>query len=192
LGGPGYGENTFIGLDVHAVNVVGCALDPATGELMRTTMAADPAAGLDWIRRFEAPVKAVYESGPTGYALTRFLSKTGIDCLVTASPMLLLAPGRQSQDGQAGRHCAGRHARSLGTVPRSGWRALPKKDLRDLSPLRATAAKDLAPFDSPVLQLTYEADLEQAELLALQRNRIDQRVAVAKSTPMIDRQCPAT
>jgi hypothetical protein len=127
LGGPGYGENTFIGLDVHAVNVVGCALDPATGELMRTTMAADPAAGLDWIRRFEAPVKAVYESGPTGYALTRFLSKTGIDCLVTASPMLLRAPGRQSQDGQAGRHCAGRHARSLGTVPRSGWRALPKK-----------------------------------------------------------------
>jgi len=44
-------EHTFIGLDVHAVNVVGHALNPATGEINTHTMAADPAMVLEWIRR---------------------------------------------------------------------------------------------------------------------------------------------
>lgn len=58
-------QHTFIGLDVHAVSVVGCALNPDTGELVRMQMDSDPAVVLDWVRRFEPPVKAVYESGPT-------------------------------------------------------------------------------------------------------------------------------
>ncbi|MFX1822304.1 IS110 family transposase, partial [Pseudarthrobacter sp. CC4] len=62
-------EHTFIGLDVHAVNVVGHALNPATGEISAHTMAADPAVVLHWIRRFEPGVKVVYESGPTGFVL---------------------------------------------------------------------------------------------------------------------------
>ena len=44
-------EHTFIGLDVHAVDVVGCALNPETGELVRKTMPADPAMVLEWVRR---------------------------------------------------------------------------------------------------------------------------------------------
>ena len=46
-------EHTFIGLDVHAVNVVGHALNPATGEISAHTMTADPAVVLQWIRSFE-------------------------------------------------------------------------------------------------------------------------------------------
>ncbi|SER33500.1 hypothetical protein [Arthrobacter sp. OV608] len=94
-----------------------------------------------------------------------------------------------------------------------------QEDLRDLSPLRATAAKNPAHarhhvnaillrhgirypeetkwawlhrqhFDFPVLQFTFETDVEQAELLAEQIKRIDQRVAqVAKTfeyTPVIE------
>ncbi|MDQ0242363.1 hypothetical protein J2S94_004478, partial [Arthrobacter bambusae] len=60
-------ELTFIGLDVHAVTVVGHALNPATGEISAHGMAADPAIVLEWIRRFGPGVKVVYESGPTGF-----------------------------------------------------------------------------------------------------------------------------
>ncbi len=65
--------HTFIGLDVHAVNIVGCALIPETGEILRATMASGPAAVLAWPRRFSPPVKAVYGSGPTGCVLASFL-----------------------------------------------------------------------------------------------------------------------
>lgn len=41
----------------------------------------------------EPPVRAVYESGPTGYVLARFLREAGIDCVVAASSKLLRAPG---------------------------------------------------------------------------------------------------
>jgi hypothetical protein len=64
-------EHTFIGLDVHAVNVVGHALNTGTGEISVHTMAADPALVLEWVRRFDPPVKVVYESGPTGFVLAR-------------------------------------------------------------------------------------------------------------------------
>ena len=55
-------EHTFIGLDVHAVSVVGCALNPETGELVHAKMDSDPAVVLEWIRRCDPPVKAVYAS----------------------------------------------------------------------------------------------------------------------------------
>lgn len=54
---PAMFEHTFIGLDVHAVNVVGHALNPATGEISNHTMAADPAVVLEWVRRFEPPLR---------------------------------------------------------------------------------------------------------------------------------------
>lgn len=86
-------NHTFIGLDVHAASVVGCALVVDTGELVRKNLDLDPAVVLDWVRHFKAPVKAVYESGPTGYVLARFLREAGIDCVVAASSKLLRAPG---------------------------------------------------------------------------------------------------
>ena len=42
-------QSTFIGLDVHAKSVVACALSPATGELQRTKMSAEPEVVLSWI-----------------------------------------------------------------------------------------------------------------------------------------------
>ena len=86
-------EHTFIGLDVHAVNVVGHALNPGTGEISNHTMAGEPSMVLEWIRRFAPPVTVVYESGPTGFVLARYLRTGGINCVVAASSKLLRAPG---------------------------------------------------------------------------------------------------
>jgi transposase len=204
-------NRTFIGLDVHAASVVGCALVPDTGQLVRMKMDSDPAVVLDWIHRFEAPVKAVYESGPTGYVLARYLREAGIDCVVAASSKLLRAPGdRIKTDKRDARLLA--EMLALGEVAEVRVPTREQEDLRDLSRLRATAAKNLAHarqrvnaillrhgirypketkwtlehqawlhrqhFDSEVLQFTYEADVEQAELLAAHLKRIDQRVAL--------------
>ncbi|MCG2621238.1 IS110 family transposase [Arthrobacter sp. I2-34] len=216
-------QHTFIGLDVHAASVVGCALAPDTGELVQAKMDSDPAVVLDWICRFEAPVKAVYESGPTGYVLARFLREAGIDCVVAASSKLLRAPGdKVKTDKRDARLLA--EMLALGQVTDVRVPTREQEDLRDLSRLRATAAKNLAHarqhvnaillrhgirypkktkwtkehvlwlhrqhFDSPVLQFTWEADLEQAELLAAHLKRIDQRVAATAGnceyTPVID------
>lgn len=216
-------QHTFIGLDVHAASVVGCALIPDTGELVRAQMDPDPAIVLEWIRRFEAPVKAVYESGPTGYVLARYLREAGVDCVVAASSKLLRAPAdKVKTDKRDARLLA--EMLALGQVTEVTVPTPEQEDLRDLSRLRATAAKNLAHarqhvnaillrhgirypkktkwtlehqqwlhrqrFDSPLLQFTYEADVEQAELLAAHLKRIDQRVAtVAKDcqyTPVID------
>ncbi|NVN00810.1 IS110 family transposase [Arthrobacter sp. SDTb3-6] len=136
-------NRTFIGLDVHAVSVVGCALVPDTGELVRMQMDSDPAVVLDWIRRFEPPVKAVYESGPTGYVLARFLREAGIDCVVAASSKLLRAPGdRIKTDKRDARLLA--EMLALGQVTEVRVPTREQEDLRDLSRLRATAAKNLA------------------------------------------------
>ncbi|MHA7271792.1 transposase, partial [Arthrobacter sp. HLT1-20] len=113
---------------------------------------------------------------------------------------------------------------ALGQVTEVRVPARAQEDLRDLSRLRATTAKNLTHtrqrlnaillrhgirylegtkwthahqawlhrqcFDSPVLQFTYEADVELVELLAAHLKRIDQQVAaVAKDcqyTPVIE------
>lgn len=125
-------EHTFIGLDVHAVNVVGHALNPATGEISSHTMAADPAVVLERIRRFEPGVKAVYESGPPGFMPARHLQAEGIDCVVAASSKLLRAPGdRVKIDRRDARVLA--EMLAVGSVIQVRIPDLDEEALRDLS-----------------------------------------------------------
>lgn len=74
---------TSIGLDVHARSVSACAFDPFTGEVAQRRFGADAGEIAEWIPGFESP-KAVYESGPTGFALCRELRAPGVDCVVGA------------------------------------------------------------------------------------------------------------
>lgn len=74
---------TSIGLDVHARSVSACAFDPFTGEVAQRRFGTDAGEIAEWILGFESP-KAVYESGPTGFALCRELRALGVDCVVGA------------------------------------------------------------------------------------------------------------
>lgn len=74
---------TSIGLDVHARSVSACAFDPFTGEVAQGRFGTDAGEIAEWILGFESP-KAVYESGPTGFALCRELRALGVDCVVGA------------------------------------------------------------------------------------------------------------
>ena len=74
---------TSIGLDVHARSVAACAFDPFTGEVTQRSFGTDAGEIAAWIKGFEDP-KAVYESGPTGFALCNRLRALGVDCVVGA------------------------------------------------------------------------------------------------------------
>ena len=86
-------ERTFVGLDVHARSVVGCAMDSVTGELLQRRLGTDPGEIRHWIGELEGPVAVTYEAGPTGFGLARDLRAHGIACLVAAPSKITRAPG---------------------------------------------------------------------------------------------------
>lgn len=77
-------HRTSVGLDVHARSVVACGLDGETGELFERRMSPDHKEILEWIRALPGSVHVVYEAGPTGFGLARFLLAAGVDCVVAA------------------------------------------------------------------------------------------------------------
>ncbi|WP_245580203.1 IS110 family transposase [Arthrobacter castelli] len=136
-------EHTYIGLDVHAQSIVGCAMNTQTGEVFREKMASDPVAVRSWVQRFDAPVRVAYEAGPTGFGLARYLIEAGIDCVVAAGSKLLRAPGdRVKTDRRDAMALA--HMLSLGEIVPVRVPSPDQEALRDLSRARATAAKELA------------------------------------------------
>lgn len=135
-------QSTFIGLDVHAQTVAACALYPATGEVEHAKMAMEPDVILSWIQRFPSDVKAVYEAGPTGYALARHLLDHGVDCVIAAPSKLLRPPGDHLKTDQ--RDALGL-ARMLcrGEVTEVRIPTVVQEALRDLSRTRLQAQKSL-------------------------------------------------
>ena len=76
---------TPIGLDVRARSVSACAFDPFTGEVAQRAFGTDAAEIAGWISGFEEP-KAVYGSGPTGFAPCREL-RSRISATAPPAPM---------------------------------------------------------------------------------------------------------
>ncbi|TQJ38896.1 transposase [Arthrobacter sp. SLBN-112] len=81
-------ERTHVGLDVHALTVVACAIDGQTGEILRDRLTPDHGEILAWIKALPGPSRVVYEAGPTGFVLARALRAAGIDCVVAAPSKL--------------------------------------------------------------------------------------------------------
>ena len=100
-------ERTSVGLDVHARSVVGCALDGVTGEVMRQRLSPDNGKILAWVGSLPGPVGVVYEAGPTGFGLARFLHAQGVECVVAAPSKLQRPSGdRVKTDARDALHLA--------------------------------------------------------------------------------------
>ncbi|WP_458113365.1 IS110 family transposase [Arthrobacter sp. R1-13] len=100
-------ERTSVGLDVHARTVVACALDGQTGEVIPHRMTPDHGEILAWIVSLPTPVRVVYEAGPTGFGLARFLLAAGIDTVVAAPSKLQRPSGdRVKTDAKDALHLA--------------------------------------------------------------------------------------
>ncbi len=100
-------DRTFVGLDVHAWSVTAHALDSSTGEVWQRRLTPDPGDVLGWVSSLPAPVKVVYEAGPTGFGLARHLREHGVTCLVAAPSKLHRPTGdRVKTDARDAAHLA--------------------------------------------------------------------------------------
>src|ERR671937_463610 len=75
---------TLVGLDVHARQTHAAVLDLATGELGVSRLRMAPEEVVSFLQRLGPAVRAVYEAGPTGFALARAARERGIDVRVAA------------------------------------------------------------------------------------------------------------
>jgi len=63
-------------------------LDRETGEVFQRRLTPSREEVGDWIRSLPAPAVVVYEAGPTGFGLARYLIDAGIECVVAAPSKL--------------------------------------------------------------------------------------------------------
>lgn len=82
-----------VGLDVHARQTHLFALDLATGETLRRRIEGPPEATLAELEDLGPNLVAVYEAGPTGFALARAAAERGVDLRVAAPGLIPRAPG---------------------------------------------------------------------------------------------------
>jgi transposase len=135
------GEGSWVGLDVHARSVVAGVIDQGSGEVRSLRLPPGGDAAVGWLRTLPAPVRVVYEAGPTGYGLARACAETGIDCVVAAPSRVRAAADRVKTD----RRDAERLARllRLGEVTPVRIPTLEEEAARDLVRAREDARGDL-------------------------------------------------
>jgi transposase len=78
------GTMTWVGMDVHARSTHAAAIDRDTGELSRMRFGAGVEAPVVWLGSLRGPVRACYETGPTGFGLYRAAVAAGIGMEVIA------------------------------------------------------------------------------------------------------------
>src|SRR5258707_7401118 len=81
---PVMSEGSWVGLDVHARSVVAGVIDVGSGEVRSLRLPPGCDQTVAWLQTLAAPVRAVYEAGPTGYRLARACAGAGISCVVAA------------------------------------------------------------------------------------------------------------
>ncbi len=81
---------TRVGLDAHARSTHAAAIEVMSGELTRRRFGPGTEEVLDWLHALPGPVHAVYEAGPTGFALCRAAQAAGIAIDV-------IAPGKTAR-----------------------------------------------------------------------------------------------
>jgi transposase len=74
---------SLVGMDVHARQTRAAVLVPDTGELTVSKLRMGPEEVVSFLEGL-GPVRAVYEAGPTGFALARAAREAGVDVRVVA------------------------------------------------------------------------------------------------------------
>lgn len=135
-------QRTYVGLDVHARSVVGCAIDRRTGEIIRQRLPANNAGVLDWVSGLGQPVRVVYEAGPTGFSLARDLEGAGYPCLVAAPSKLQRPAGdRVKTDARDAEHLA--RLNLLDQITAVAVPGIGREAARDLARAREDVRSDL-------------------------------------------------
>ena len=91
-------EGSWVGLDVHARSVVAGVIDVGSGEVWSLRVPPGSDGTVAWLETLPAPVRVVYEAGPTGYRLARACAEAGISCVVAAPSKIRPAADRVKTD----------------------------------------------------------------------------------------------
>lgn len=135
--------STSIGLDVHARSITASALVHETGEVVRASFpGGDARAVAAWAAGLPRPCRAVYESGPTGFALKRELDALGLPTVVGAVTKMLRPSGDRVKTDRRDADFLARML-AVGNVVEC-WCPTPAEEAdRDLSRLREQVRGDL-------------------------------------------------
>src|SRR5213080_4593918 len=138
---PVMSEGSWVGLDVHARSVVAGVIDQGSGEVRSLRVPPGSEGTVAWLKTLPAPVRVVYEAGPTGYGLARACAEAGIGCVVAAPSKIRAAADRVKTD----RRDAERLARllRLGEITSVRVPGREEEAARDLVRAREDARGDL-------------------------------------------------
>ena len=132
----------FVGLDVHARSVVGCAIDVDTGEVIQRRFGYDLAEVVAWVASLPGVSQATYEAGPTGFGLFRLLESSGISCVVAAPSKLQRPVGdRVKTDARDALHLA--RLLKLGEITAVRVPSIQEETARDLVRSREDTRREL-------------------------------------------------
>src|SRR5919108_1928091 len=81
----------FVGLDVHATQTCAVILDRDSGELRKARLRTMPLGVIDYLKPLQ-PLRAVYESGPTGLRLARQAQQQALEVRVCPSGLVPRRP----------------------------------------------------------------------------------------------------
>src|SRR5947199_501849 len=95
---PVMNEGSWVGLDVHARSVAAGVVDQGSGEVRSLRLPPGGEPTVAWLQTLPAPVRVVYEAGPTGYGLARACAGAGISCVVAAPSRIRPAADRVKTD----------------------------------------------------------------------------------------------
>ena len=72
---------SWVGLDVHAAQVVACVVDAESGEMTMHRLSGVTAEVVAFCVGLPGPTRVAYEAGPTGYGLARALAAAAVGCV---------------------------------------------------------------------------------------------------------------
>ena len=75
---------SWVGLDVHAAQVVACVVDGESGEMTVHRLSGETAEVVAFCCGLPRPTRVAYEAGPTGYGLARAMEAATVGCVVAA------------------------------------------------------------------------------------------------------------
>lgn len=132
----------WVGLDVHARQTRLALFEQRTGELSSRRVLGPAGAVVDALVELGPGVRAVYEAGPTGFALARAAAERGLDVLVCAPGSIARKPADRVKTD---RRDAERLARLLAAGDLAFVRVPPLEEerLRDLIRAREDVRGDL-------------------------------------------------
>ena len=117
-------------------------MDRETGEVFQRRLTPSREEVGDWIRSLPAPAAVVYEAGPTGFGLARYLIDAGIECVVAAPSKLQRPSGdRVKTDARDARHLA--RLLHLGEIVAVAIPSIEQEAARDLVRAREDCRGDL-------------------------------------------------